>query len=122
MNFRYLYLAAAAAALTLAGWAAGDFRAFIHFFGIDTQQSDNYDVTSGVGPMAETFLLGSGLLATVWAHLNCHADGCPGLGRFHVAGGQYRVCRRHHAEITGRGRLHVPLLRELHETHGRHRA
>lgn len=31
-------------------------------------------------------------------HLNCHEPGCRRIGRYHVAGGRWRVCGRHHPD------------------------
>jgi hypothetical protein len=114
VNFRYLFAAVAAVAAAVACWALADFRGFLHFFGIDTQTSDNYCFWSGVGPCLVTLTLGSGVLVTIWRHLNCHADRCPKLGRFPVAGGRFKVCRRHHGEVTGHHRLPIHVLRDLH--------
>ena len=53
---------------------------FIHLFGIDTQQSDNYDFWSGVGPVLVTAIGLSTLIAGAWHHLNCHTDSCVSAG------------------------------------------
>lgn len=93
-------------------------RGFIHFLGIDTQQSDNYDFVSGVGPMIVTTLGFSTLITGAWHALNCHADGCMRIGRFHVAGGQYKVCGKHHKHVTGQpSKLTADVLKAAHELH-----
>lgn len=33
-----------------------------------------------------------------WRHKNCHAKGCPRLGRHKVDGTEFTVCRKHHPE------------------------
>lgn len=93
-------------------------HATAHAIGIDTQQSDNYAFTSGPGPMIETFIFGLGIFAPIWKFLNCHSDGCPWIGRFHVAGGSFRVCRKHHSEVTGHPlKLTTELIRLAHHRH-----
>lgn len=62
--------------------------------GIDTQQSQSYDFVSGVGPMLIASLGFSGVLVGVWHHVNCHADGCWRPGRFSVADGAFKLCKR----------------------------
>lgn len=69
-----------------------------HFFGVDTQQSQNYDFVSGVGPMIITALGYLGIVSTLLHHFNCHVTGCWNVGRFTVADGQYKVCRSHHPD------------------------
>lgn len=79
-------------------------RGFTHFLGIDTQASDNYDFTSGIGPMLLTAVSMTTLISGMFRHANCHVDGCWRLARYPVAGGQFRVCRRHHPDETIRTR------------------
>ena len=68
------------------GWA--------HFFGIDTQASQNYDFVSGVGPMIITALGFSGMILGLWHSLNCHEPGCLRIGRHKVSGTPW--CNIHH--------------------------
>jgi hypothetical protein len=49
-----------------------------------------------------------GILATLvvlaYQHvrkMNCHAHGCWKIGTLPVADGGYKVCKKHHREITG---------------------
>lgn len=94
-------------------------RWLIHFLGIDTQQSDNYDFVSGSGPMLEAALFQSTIIVGLWHTVNCHTDGCLRIGRHHIAGQQYKVCRRCHDKITGhphRG-LTIEHFRHLHLAH-----
>lgn len=70
-------------------------RYLAHALGIDTQQSQEYDFVSGVGPMIITAVGYTGVIASIVHHLNCHVDTCPRIGRYPLAGGEFRVCRRH---------------------------
>lgn len=78
-------------------WASGLFGVQ-HSLGVDTQASKNYDTVSGYLPMVVTALGFSGLLATAWHHLNCHEAGCWRIGKYPIAGGQYKSCRKHHPD------------------------
>jgi hypothetical protein len=69
-------------------------QAFIHFFGIDTQQSDNYDFFSGSGPVFVALLGFSSLFAGLAHHVNCHEPGCWRVGRHKVNGTPW--CNVHH--------------------------
>lgn len=76
-----------------------------------------YQLLSGLVP-ALTVLSLLTFLATAFRHLNCHTAGCYRLGKFPVVGGQFKVCRKHHREITGHpDKLTVDALRELHLAH-----
>lgn len=93
-------------------------RPLIHLLGIDTQQSDNYDFVSGVGPMIIAALGFGGVVGGMWHHLNCHADGCFLIGRYPLAGGKWKVCRRHHPdEQVRQGKLSVHLIHREHAEH-----
>lgn len=128
VNYRYVFRGIGVVLLSIGVIAALWPRGFVHFFGIDTQQSDNYDFFSGPGPVFVTILLGSGALFTLWSHLNCHVDGCPRIGKFPLAGGQYKVCRQHlpegHPAHPAKGELTAELIHRHHHEHeqGRHDA
>lgn len=88
-----------------------------HVIGIDTQLSEEYAFFSGFGTWLLAALGFTGTFAAVVRAVNCHAHACPRIGRFPVAGG-YKVCRRHHAEVTGHPhKLTVEVLRHLHAEH-----
>jgi hypothetical protein len=71
-----------------------------HVLGIDTQQSKNYDLASGEGPMMVTVLGFSGMFVTWWRHVNCEVRGCPFPGHRHPGHGR-PICRRHyHHDVT----------------------
>jgi hypothetical protein len=71
-----------------------------HALGIDTQQSQNYDFVSGVGPMLITALGFTGAFLTVVRSLNCHQPGCLRVGRHKVDGTPW--CNRHHEQARPR--------------------
>ena len=58
--------------------------------------ADGYAIISG--PLADITLLG-GAYAIIRRH-NCHAKGCPRIGRIRVPGTDYIVCRHHHPHDT----------------------
>lgn len=117
-TFRPLWISACIIIACMVIWLIVLPYSFIHFWGIDTQQSDNYDFFSGSGPVWVTTFFGSSVFSTLWVHLNCHTDGCGRIGRFPVAGGQYKVCRKHHREIVGHShKLTTELLRAEHTLH-----
>ena len=69
----------------------------IHLLGIDTQQSWAYDFWSGV---ATQLPLPNWIIAIIWYRRhNCHAKGCPRLGKHQHEGTGY--CRHHHPEGIG---------------------
>lgn len=70
-----------------------------HALGIDTQASQNYDFTSGSGPMIVSAIGFSGAGLSYWRHVNCHTDGCPRIGRYPVEGTPYKVCKACHPTV-----------------------
>lgn len=89
-------LAAAAATAAAAFWCAAHYRGLIHFLGIDTQASDNYDFTSGIGPMLLTAAGMTTLISGLWHGHHCHAPGCWRIGRHRIDGTPW--CNRHHRQ------------------------
>lgn len=88
---------------------------FVHAIGLDTQASAEYAFFSGFGAWLSSTLGLSAIIITLWHHLTCHVDSCARIGRFPVAGGGYKVCRRHFGEVTGhQGALIVRHLQEQH--------
>lgn len=80
--------------LAAAGWAMAAYeRGFAHFLGIDTQQSQNYDFVSGVGPMFLTAIGMTTIITGLWHGLNCHQEGCWRIGKHKVNGTPW--CSRH---------------------------
>lgn len=67
-----------------------------HALGIDTQQSQEYDFVSGVGPMIITALGLGSLITGLLHHVNCHQAGCWRIGKHKVAGTPW--CGRHHQD------------------------
>jgi hypothetical protein len=77
----------------------------------------SYQLESGFIP-ALTVVGLSTLIAGAWRHLNCHTDSCARIGRFPVAGGAFKVCSKHHREITGHpSKLTIDVLRAAHRVH-----
>lgn len=57
-----------------------------------------------------------GASAAYYRRHNCHDPGCPWLGRFPDAGGQFAYCGKHHPGWQGKR----PTRMHLHEAHRRH--
>lgn len=70
---------------------------FIHFLGIDTQQSDNYDFFSGVGPVFVTAIGYGGLVTALVGKFNCHSKRCWRVGKHHVNGSPW--CNSHVKDV-----------------------
>jgi hypothetical protein len=79
-----------------------------------------YQLESGFIP-ALTVLSLATLIAGAWHRVSCHRDGCARIGRFPVAGGLYKVCRKDHPDPAVRGGLQPHHLLAAHEAHLRHR-
>lgn len=90
-----------------------------HLIGIDSQATQFYAFFSGFGTWVLALAGYSGLVITLLRALNCHEVSCWRIGRFPVAGGRYKVCGRHHGDITGHHPRHltVQFLRAVHERH-----
>ena len=69
----------------------------LHVIGADDVSGRWYGFWSGFGSDIGEFGIVVGLAALVRKH-NCHAKGCPRLGRHPVAGTTYVVCRKHHPD------------------------
>lgn len=65
-----------------------------HVLGLDDLSGHWYGFWSGIGGDASILAVPAVL---VRRH-NCHAKGCPRLGRHPVAGTTFVVCRRHHPD------------------------
>lgn len=82
----------------------------------------NYNYWSGFGSVfpweAGLFLAVAHGISVHYRMNNCHVDRCPWLGRYQVAGGHYKVCRRHHPESHVRGKRvtfeHIQYAHALH--------
>ena len=80
----------------------------------------NYNYWSGFGSV---FPWSMGILAAItlgvyhgWRHKNCHTHKCWRIGSYPVAGGDYKVCRKCHKDITGHtDHLTVEKLTALHQ-------
>lgn len=107
----------AAAGVVVVGVCFSD-RVVLHFLGWDGQTSDNYAAWSGSVPALATIAGMSTIVSGLWHHINCHVDGCYLIGRYPVAGGQYKVCRRHHPDEHVRRRGLT--LQHIHRAHAAH--
>jgi hypothetical protein len=95
LRLRYIVPLAALAALGVSCWAMARWEhGFAHSLGIDTQQSQNYDFVSGVGPMVVAMVGYVSLFASLVHSVNCHEQGCWRVGRHKVDGSPW--CNRHH--------------------------
>lgn len=82
----------------------------------------NYNYFSGFGSVFPWEL---GIVVSIWiwiaAHYrlnNCHVDRCPRMGRYPVAGGHYKTCRRHHPESHVRhSKVTFEHIQALHAIH-----
>lgn len=71
------------------------------FFGFSGTGS-HYGAWSGaLSDVGEVTLIG--LVAAGLRHANCHASGCWRVGRHHVEGTPFKVCRKHHPTIPDGG-------------------
>lgn len=75
----------------------------------------NYAFASGVGPMLLTATGLSTIIAGLWHHLNCRADGCARIGT-HPDSRGVKWCWRHHPDHQGR----KPTTAMLHQLHFEH--
>jgi hypothetical protein len=57
-------------------------------------------------------------VAIQFRHTNCHAPGCWRVGRYQLAGGEYKVCSRHHPATEGKEQ---PSLEHIHLIHRKHK-
>jgi hypothetical protein len=78
-----------------------------------------YGFWSGFGSDLEEF----GILGAIGAAIyqlvkkyNCHEPGCWRIGQYHAAGGQFKLCYRHHPDYQGTKPTHE-LIDRLHREH-----
>ena len=72
---------------------------------------------SDLGEYAIVWSVCGGIALTARKH-NCHHDGCPWIGRYEIADGHYRVCRKHHPDPAVRDK-HVDMTHLIH-AHQKH--
>jgi hypothetical protein len=93
-------------------------RVLLHFLGWDGQTSDNYSAWSGSVPAIVSIVGMSTIITGLWHSVNCHVDRCMRVGRYHVAGGAFRVCRRHHpADEVRHGNVSHSHIKRWHDDH-----
>jgi hypothetical protein len=44
------------------------------------------------------FIPALAIVSVVFPFVNCHVESCMRIGRYPAAGGEYKVCRRHHPD------------------------
>jgi hypothetical protein len=90
--------------------------------GTGNEPGSYYGFFSGFGSDLGEYVIILGVMTGLY-HLvkrnNCHAHGCWRVGSFPV--GDYRVCRVHHAEITGTEKMDIERLKVVHHLHKRKR-
>ena len=97
------WLAILALAVALAGWSViAHPWGWLYGLGVHPypESSDTpwtYQMWSGIIP-ALTIMTLFGSLGGAYRMRTCHVDTCWRLARYPAAGGQYRVCRRHHPD------------------------
>ena len=75
----------------------------LHMLGVDDVSGRWYGFWSGFGSdIGELAIIGG--LITIARHHNCHQPGCWRLGRHHIEGTEYVVCRKHHPRNSPRPR------------------
>lgn len=77
----------------------------------------HYLFWSGAGSDISELAINGAVLAGLH-RVNCHVKGCPRLARYPIAGGQFKVCAKHHPDHHVRARrLTVALLHQAHRDH-----
>lgn len=77
-----------------------------------------YGWWSGFGSVFPWVLIGSGgvigVLILHWRHVNCHKPGCWRVGKYPLAGGEFKVCGLHQPDWKGK---HPPEghIKDAHE-------
>jgi hypothetical protein len=90
----------------------------------NTGAGPHYEYWSGFGSVFPWSLLTLGGIASIFVaqirHLNCHEHGCPRIGRFSVAGGEFKYCGKHHPDWKGKHptRDHILARIEEHKANG----
>jgi hypothetical protein len=73
-----------------------------------------YGYWSGFGSVWPWAQLGLGGIVTAvllhWRHINCHEPGCWRVGRYALAGGEFKVCGHHHPDWDGSTPSHEHLV------------
>ena len=76
-----------------------------------------YNFWSGFGSDLGEVTLISAVLVGVYTgvrRVNCHTRGCWRIGRHHLDGTPYVLCRHHHPEVPNEGASHAHILGEYH--------
>jgi hypothetical protein len=87
---------------------------FLGVYPVPAGTSAMYQLWSGLIPALAVLSLAGGLV-TAYRRATCHVGPCYRIGRYPVAGGQFKVCRRHHPDETVRnGDLTAAHLHRMH--------
>jgi hypothetical protein len=81
------------------GWLYG---LGVHPYPASSSTPWSYQLWSGIVPSLTVVTLIGAVVGMYRAH-TCHVDVCWRLAKYPAAGGQYRVCRRHHPDDQVRG-------------------
>jgi hypothetical protein len=122
MRKRYLLWLIPAACVAFGLWwpYGGQHWLAVHT-GTVNEPGPYYGFWSGFGSDLGEYVIVAGLLsnaALLFRHINCHVKGCPRIGRFELAGGEYKVCGHHHPGFDTRH----PTLDHMWQRHLEHRA
>jgi hypothetical protein len=80
-----------------------------------------YGFWSGFGSVIPWSLLSLGGLLSIFIaqirHINCHEKGCVWIGRYPIAGGEFKYCGKHHPDWKGKHptREHIICRHEIHK-------
>ena len=77
-----------------------------------------YNFWSGFGSDLGEFTVVSAILVGVYTgakRVNCHTKGCWRIGRYHLEGTPYVLCRHHHPEVPNRGASHDHIIEAYRE-------
>ena len=76
-----------------------------------------YQLESGFLPSLTVMTVLTAIITAIRTS-NCHVHRCWRIGRYPVAGGQYKVCRHHHPDATVRqGKVTVAHVHKEHHAH-----
>lgn len=89
----------------------------LHALGVDNVSGHAYAWWSGAGSdIGELAIIGA--VIGTWRRVNCHVKGCFRVARYPIAGGQYKVCGKHHPDHKVRsGQMTAEVLHRAHRDH-----
>lgn len=94
----------------------------VHPYPASSSTPWTYQMWSGIVP-AMTVLSLVGAVITGYRHANCHVHNCWRIGRYEVADGHFKVCRKHHPDDPVRtGQVSADHIKAVHVSHLRARS